>query len=45
MICSPRCSSVTSKPSPTRFSAVSMPMKPPPTTTARKPLVRVWNPV
>ena len=37
--------SVTSSPRWTRFSAISRPMNPPPTTTARFGFVTVWNPV
>jgi len=37
--------SVTSSSRWTRFSTISRPMNPPPTTTARSGFVTVWNPV
>ena len=37
--------SVTSSPRCAKFSTISRPMNPPPTTTARLGLVTVWNPV
>ena len=41
----PRWTSVTSRPRRARFSAISSPMKPPPTTTARRAGTTVWYPV
>ena len=45
MTCGPVWTSVTSSPRWFRFSAISRPMKPPPTTTARLAGTMVWKPV
>ena len=41
--CAGRCTSVVSTPISAKFSAASMPMKPPPTTTARRGVFSVTN--